>query len=274
MIPLLLVLDALAGSTTLSRLPEADAQLRICESAAEDHAALGEWDRVVGVWEACATEAERRAMDTLGPALDGRIALARAQRDYATLAVQDPLAYAEVVLIVVAQHPQAEFPPEPVADAWRRLLADTQTRQNLTDVRTVALRWRPDVDPALRAALDGQARRFIGDLGFKVPPSGTALEQEAAITLTASAQQISLDPLVKDARGTIHVERVELLTQPVRFRVRGATAPPLEVAGQVDDPVQADARQAATEAAASQLADALLRAVIAELYRDRPLPEP
>ncbi|MCB9793243.1 MAG: hypothetical protein H6741_10995 [Alphaproteobacteria bacterium] len=284
MIPLLLMLaqapppDSMDdGATALARLSNEEAHLAKCELQAGDEEQKNGWSAVVGVWKRCQDSAQEQGLDSILSVIEGRILLAELNRDHGGLKRSDPLTYARILLISAANKPEALVPIEALQESWLLLVADTESRQNLADVRTVALRWTPDeaVAPDLRAQIEAHARRYIGDMGFKLAPGGSAEEGRADILILASASTQSLEPRVAEGegyQGVLYVEQISISTGPVKFKARDSRARPMEISASAMHANRDSARAEAAEAAGQALAHALLERVIRELFAGRPLP--
>ena len=135
--------------------------------------------------------------------------------------------------------------------------------------------WRPVTELGRRRFFEAHARRYIGDMGFKLAPGGSAEEGRADILILASASTQSLEPRVAEGegyQGVLYVEQISISTGPVKFKARDSRARPMEISASAMHANRDSARAEAAEAAGQALAHALLERVIRELFAGRPLP--
>lgn len=272
-LPLLLGV-ALAGP--LSQLPEQELRFRTCEQLALEQTSAGNPGGAVDVWVSCGEELHKAGFYDRDAAVEGRLTLAKLDRDYAGLAERDPMAYARVLLITVAQHPNAEFPYTRVSSAWLSVINDPSVRQNLGNVRTVELRWdeKTPLDAATKSQLDALVRRYLGDAGFKVEPANSTAAAKAGITLRLGASVSAQAPVSYQGQTLLQVYSAEIHSDPVRFREINVTGPQLSATERADDPVTVKAHDAALDAAARSFASRMLIAVVTQVYKHEELPPP
>lgn len=269
--PLLLGV-AFAGA--LSQLSEEELRFRTCEQLAMEQTAAGNLSGAVEVWSSCGEELRKAGFHDRDAAIEGRITLAKLDRDYAGLKARDPMAYAHAVLVTVARHPSAEFPHEAVAAAWLLVINDPSIRQNLGNVRTVELRWDEKSPSDAKDLLDTYIRRYLGDAGFKVEPSNSTAATKAGLSLRIGASVAAQAPVTYQGQTLLQVYAAEIHCDSVRFRELNASSPAFAAMAKADDPMATKARDAALEQAAEAFASELLIAVVTQVYKKEELPEP
>jgi len=269
-----LATPATAGSLMGTLSPEEHHQ-KICEAAAEL-----EWEKpapeaAVQVWHDCIQEADHRGYDDLGPYLRGRLILSQARRDYGRREASDPLLYSRIVLATAAQNPDALFSDELINKHWHRLLADKETRQNMTSVRTVTLRWlnKSELDPDVYSMLEQNVRRFVGDMGFKVSLPQTAQAGDAAIIVMLEGGIARGEPVIEGPL-TFHVVEATLESMPVKFKQRNTRGAPVKAshAAQAIRPEEAHAE--VLETVSRKFAHQFQHRVVTEVFRNFEIPPP
>jgi len=270
---LTLAVPAQAGGLFKTLTPEQH-HLKYCEAAAEL-----EWEQdragaAIQVWHDCIQEASHRGYAELGPILRGHLIHAQTRRDYGRYDSSDPLLYSRIVLATVAQNPDATFPFELIDAHWHRLLVDNESRQNLASVRTVTVRWlnKSQLDPTLYESFEQNVRRFVGDMGFKVPLPHTAEAGETAIIVMLEGSLFTEE--VVEGPLTFHQFEVQFESMPVKFKQRSSRGAPVRVSYIARGNRPEEARTEAIESAAKAFAHGFQARVVTEVFRNYDIPAP
>ena len=269
-----LAVPAQAGTLMDSLTPEQH-HAKFCEAAADLEWEKPDPEAAVQVWHDCIQEAEHRGYKGLSPHLRGQLILAQTQRDYGRRESADPLLYSRIILATVAQNPDARFPDELVDTHWHRLLVDNETRQNMTSVRTVTLRWlnRGDLDPVIYDQLEQNLRRFVGDMGFKVSLPKTAQAGDASIIVMLEGEIAKGDPIIEGPL-TFHGVEATLESMPVKFKQRNTRGAPIKTTYSAQAIRPEDAHTEAMTAATQAFARQFQHRVVTEVFRSYPIPPP
>ncbi len=277
--PLLAVLWALSLPTVAGPLMDAlspeEHHLRYCEAAAEMEWEKNAPEAAIQVWHDCFQEAEHRGYKALSPILRGNLIVAQTRRDYGRREAADPLLYSRIVLATVAQNTDATFPVDLVDKHWHRLMTDPATRQNMSSVQTVTLRWlnKSEIDPVTYGLLEQNLRRHVGDMGFKVSLPDTAQAGEAKIMVMLEGGIHTGEPVVE---GTLTYTAVDstLESMPVKFKERRTRGAPVKATYQARSIRPEEAHAEVLENVTLLFALQFQHRVVTEVFRNYEIPAP
>ena len=272
--PFLLLATAQAG--VVSELSPEELHLAQCvpsiEEALQKFGPQGEID----AWKECLAGAKTQSLAPIVPKIQGHIVERELNRDYATMREEDPIQYAKVVLATAAQNPNASLPMETLRSQWQLLLDDTQTRANMSDFHSIAVRFIPHstVDEETLVLLDDHLRRRIADLGIRTPTADSQDAAEAPIVVQVSPFFEELEPTVQDERGRLHKVGFQLKTNGIRFKARDTRRGGFRVGHSHEDAHQSVAIDESIDGVTIKFADAFLTILIRESFSRYPIPAP
>jgi hypothetical protein len=125
-------------------------------------------ERIVGVWKACLSEAERLSYDGVLPAIRGELALASAILDARRSDASSDAERLERALIAVARQRDIQFRLEKLADVYRQYTVTDRGRSRMSSYREVSFRWsnQASIDTGL-TQVNEVVRRYMEDAGFR-----------------------------------------------------------------------------------------------------------
>jgi len=271
-----LLLSLTVQATEIKELSSGYRLIVECEHQTAHAVAKEEWAEVARVWKKCLEEASGQGMDEVVPRLAGRHALAVIQRDYGTWKESRPVAYSEVVLATAAQGKNLYIPHEVLNANWHVIMANPQARSRLEGLHSIGIRWMPasGMDPDLEANFKEKTRRYVADLGLKVPPGDSAEVGKSDIMIMIQLGTKELTPEVSDDRGTIHVYEASLRSQAVRYKAREKRAPPVEGTSKSTGTRPNEVLLKAIDDAALEFAGDLLLQLVRVAYNSYTIPAP
>jgi hypothetical protein len=230
----------------------------------------------IAAWKACLESAKSKSLARIVPDLKGRILERELHRDYAKMAQENPIGFSKVIVASAAQAANTRLPVEVLKEHWQRLLDDSQTRGNMADIRTVAVRFLPhnSLTEDVQVQLDDHVRRQLADLGLKAPPADSQDAAEAPIVVQISPLFETLTPTVDDERGRLHKVGFQLKANSVRFKTRGNRSGGFRVGHAVEDAHVSVAVEQAIDGVSVKFADAFLTILVRETFSNYPIPEP
>ncbi len=125
-------------------------------------------ERIVGVWKACLSEAERLDYDGVLPAIRGNLALASAILDASRSTADSDAERLERALIAVARQRDIQFRLEKLAEVYRQYTVTDRGRSRMSAYREVSFRWtnQASIDTGL-VQVNEVVRRYMEDAGFR-----------------------------------------------------------------------------------------------------------
>jgi hypothetical protein len=125
-------------------------------------------ERIVGVWKACLSEAERLGYSSVLPPIRGNLALASALLDASRSGASTEAEQLERALIAVARQRDIQFRLEKLAEIYRRYLVTDRGRSRMASYRDVSFRWtnQASIDDGL-VHVNEVVRRYMEDAGFR-----------------------------------------------------------------------------------------------------------
>ncbi len=125
-------------------------------------------ERIVGVWKACLSEAERLEYGTVLPAIRGNLALASAMLDAHRSDATTDAERLERALIAVARQRDIHFRLEKLAEIYRSYLVTDRGRSRMASYRDVSFRWtnQASIDDGI-VQVNEVVRRYVEDAGFR-----------------------------------------------------------------------------------------------------------
>ncbi len=163
----LLLLSAIAGAGMLDHYSEpAEAHYALCRRTELD--AGDDVERIVGVWKACLSEAERQSFTEVLPAIRGNLALASAILDASRSDASSDAERLERALIAVARQRDIQFRLEKLAQVYRQYTVTDRGRSRMSAYRDVSFRWtnQASIDTGL-GQVNEIVRRYMEDAGFR-----------------------------------------------------------------------------------------------------------
>ncbi len=125
-------------------------------------------ERIVGVWKACLSEAERMGYSTVLPEIRGNLALASAMLDAHRSNASSDAERLERALIAVARQRDIQFRLERLAEIYRQYTVTDRGRSRMSAYREVSFRWsnQASIDTGL-TQVNEVVRRYMEDAGFR-----------------------------------------------------------------------------------------------------------
>lgn len=163
----LMLASLLAGAGILDHYGEpAEAHYALCRRTELD--AGEDVERIVGVWKACLSEAERQSFTDVLPAIRGNLALASAILDASRSDASSDAERLERALIVVARQRDIQFRLEKLAQIYRQYTVTDRGRSRMSAYRDVSFRWsnQASIDTGL-TQVNEVVRRYMEDAGFR-----------------------------------------------------------------------------------------------------------
>ena len=242
--------------------------IMLCTSTVDEAKRMGDGDGVVAAWERCQEDFAAQGLAAEEAWASAMVAVAKMERDFADVKESDPLKYSHVVLWTVARYPTIAWPDELIQFHWRRVMADTQSRKWLLNVRNVAVRWMTtgDLSEEQAANLAAQVDRYIGEAGFTARSDyGRADEADIFVMMKASTSEGQ--KVTAGSVGSLHTGQITLEATSVKFKARGdKRAGPISATGAAEGLDLTTATEQAIEPAASAFAAVFLREVVNEVF--------
>lgn len=271
-----LLLMATSHAGVVSSLSPEELHLAQCapsvEEAVQKYGLQGEID----AWKECLATAKTQSLTQIVPKIQGRIVERELNRDYAQLKEDDPLGFAKLTLATSAQTPNAILPIDVLRTQWQMLLDNTETRANMSDFHSIAVRFLPhnSVDEDTLTLLDDHLRRRLADLGLRAPAADSQDASDAQIVIQVNPLYEELQPSVQDERGRLHKIGIQLKTNSIRFKARDTRRGGFRVGHAHEDAHQSEAVDASIDGVTLKFADAFLNILIRESFSRYPIPEP
>ena len=189
---------------------------------------------------------------------------------------ENPVAFSKIIVASAAQSSNTRMPVEVLREHWQLLMEDTETRGNMADIRTVAVRFLPEssVSEDAMTQLDDHVRRRLADLGIKAPPPDSQDASEAQIVIQVSPLFETLEPTVNDERGRLHKVGFQLKANSIRFKARNTRSGGFRVGHAHEDAHESVAVDEAVEGVSIKFANAFLTILVRETFSGYPIPEP
>jgi hypothetical protein len=235
--PTLLLAIALAHGGALDHYGDpAEAHYALCRrtelEAAEDV------ERIVGVWKACLSEAERLSYSSVLPPIRGNLALASAMLDASRSTAKTDAERLERALIAVARQRDIQFRLEKLAEIYRQYTVTDRGRSRMSAYREVSFRWsnQASIDTGL-TQVNEVVRRYMEDAGFRwtdyghqsasradlvcrgtvrarvKEPSGDALRQLPVVETIIAIDSIKLPGAEKEIQGFLTTATAQATTE-------------------------------------------------------------
>jgi len=163
----LLLIASLAQAGALDHYGDpAEAHYALCRRTELE--AREDVERIVGVWKACLSEAERLSYDTVLPAIRGNLALASAMLDATRSSADTQAERLERALIAVARQRDIQFRLDKLAHIYRQYTVTDRGRSRMGAYRDVSFRWsnQASIDTGL-TQVNEVVRRYMEDAGFR-----------------------------------------------------------------------------------------------------------
>ena len=242
--------------------------MMLCTSQVDESKRMGDHEGVVAAWEKCQADFEAKGLSGEAAWASAMLAVAKMERDFAEVKESDPLKYSHIVLWTVARYPTVAWPDELVQFHWRRIMADTQSRKWLLNVRNVAVRWlgTGELTEEQAADLAAQVDRYIGEAGFTARSDyGRADEADIFVMMKASTSEGQ--KVTAGSFGSLHTGQITLEASSVKFKSRGdKRAGPVSATGSAEGLDLQTATDEAIEPAAAAFAAVFLREVVNEVF--------
>ncbi|GEM_PF-6167865 len=266
----LLMSMALAGDVFDPRSLDAD-QLAtmLCSSKVDEAERSGNPDAVVGEWEACLASFEADGLESEAAWASAMLAVAKMERDFASVKDSDPLKYSHVVLWTVARYPSVAWPDELVQFHWRRIMADNESRKWLLSVRSVAVRWitTGDLSEEQATSLAAQVDRYIGEAGFSARSDYTRADEADVFVMLKATKGEGAAAQQAGSMGALYTGQITIEASSVKFKSRDdKRVGPLRASGNGEGLDLSSAQTEAIEPAAVAFASVFLRAVVNEVF--------
>jgi hypothetical protein len=235
--PILLLAVALAHGGALDHYGDpAEAHYALCRrtelEAGEDI------ERIVGIWKACLSEAERLEYSAVLPPIRGNLALASAMLDASRSNAQTDAERLERALIAVARQRDIQFRLEKLAEIYRQYTVTDRGRSRMSSYREVSFRWtnQAAIDTGL-TQVNEVVRRYMEDAGFRwtdfghqsagradlvcrgtvrarvKEPEGDALQQLPIVETIIAIDSIKLPSADKEIRGFLTSATAQATTE-------------------------------------------------------------
>jgi hypothetical protein len=271
---LLLLSTSHAG--VVSDLSPEDLHMAQCRPMVQEQTKKDGADGEIAAWKTCLTEAKSKSLARIVPDLKGQILERELNRDYSALKAADPIAFAKIMVASAAQSQNTRIPIKVLRENWQLLMEDLQTRGNMADIRTVAVRFRPSdtINEDARVQLDDHVRRRLADLGVKAPTPDSQEASDAPIVIQITPSYETLEPSVDDERGRLHNVGFQLKANSVRFKERGSRSGGFRVGHSHEDAHESIAIEQAIDGVSIKFADAFLMILVRETFSGYPIPAP
>ena len=157
-------------------------------------------ERIVGIWKACLSEAERLGYSSVLPPIRGNLALASAILDAHRSDASTQAERLERALIAVARQRDIQFRLEKLAEVYRQYTATDRGRSRMNSYRDVSFRWsnQAAIDTGL-TQVNEVVRRYMEDAGFRWTDYGHQSASRADLvckgTVRARVKEQSADSL-------------------------------------------------------------------------------
>lgn len=239
-------------------------------------------ERIVGVWKACLTEAERLQYQTVLPPIRGNLALASALLDASRYEGHSEGERLERALIAVARQRDVQFRLDGLAAVVRRYVVTDRGRSRMASFRDITFRWtnQASIDKDL-TQINEVVRRYIEDAGFRWAEYGHQHGARADLLCKGTVRARVKEPEGEALQELPVVETIiaiETVRVPSRDReIQGylstATAQSTTEAGALDDSLHAAAEKMAATMLHRIIQLSFATAIDIEDYLDPPVDE-
>ena len=269
-------LVSIGQAGVVSDLSPEERHMAECRPVVQEQTKKNGAEGEITAWKSCLSSAKSKSLARIVPDIRGTILERELHRDYAGLAKNDPIGFSKVVVASAAQASNTRIPIQVLKEHWQRLLDDTQTRANMQDIRSVAVRFLPhnSISDEALTELDDQVRRHLADLGIKAPAPNSQDAADAPVVVQVSPLFETLEPSINDERGRLHKVGFQLKANSVRFKDRGNRTGGFRVGEASEDAHESIAIANAIEGVSVKFANAFLNTLIRETFSNYPIPEP
>ncbi len=157
-------------------------------------------ERIVGIWKACLSEAERLEHTAVLPPIRGNLALASAILDAHRSDAKSDAERLERALIAVARQRDVKFRLEKLAEVYRQYTVTDRGRSRMSKYREVSFRWtnQASIDTGL-TQVNEVVRRYMEDAGFRWTDFGHQSATRADLVCRGTVRARVKEPSGDDA---------------------------------------------------------------------------
>jgi hypothetical protein len=270
------LLLSIGQAGVVSDLSPEELHMAECRPSVQEQTRKNGKEGEITAWKECLEHAKTKSLARIVPDLKGRILERELHRDYAVLAEKEPIAFSKVIMASSAQASNTRIPIEVLKEHWQRLQSDPQTRGNMADIRSVAVRFLPhnSLSKDAQIQLDDHVRRQLADLGLKAPTADSQDAAKAPIVVQISPLFETLEPTVNDERGRLHKVGFQLKANSIRFKDRGTRSGGFRVGHSAEDAHESVAMDNAIDGVSIKFSNAFLTILVRETFSSYPIPDP